>query len=315
MTTLIDLLKTINPADVRCYCDTIGLFFRRGVHVQELGLVAKLQGGAEKVLWQDCRDDKKILRGHRLIVHQPTKETLLLLDDIQHKYDAAMCRVDIALDLMTAFSAELKQLLATQLVMNYRPKGPMYDFLDTTYLVSFAWRKQRGKRPACRAVAIYADKENRFTGETDCVHWEIRFLGSSVVRPAGFRKPSDMLRINPMLVFDKHMKLSTFDVKKFKRKRVKDIVAQLAQTEPYGSYVGDVTWANSWFNRVTENRVQLIKDVFDVKVLAVDLSLLHIPDRLMFDDNYKRCMPFEKYINDFNDPFSPIEDTVIARIQ
>ena len=73
---------------------------------------------------------------------------------------------------------------------------------------------------------LYDDKANRITGEVACVHFELRLIGARVIRRQGLHRPSDLLRLNPQELFEKHVKWSDAGETQVKRMMRKEAEQQ-----------------------------------------------------------------------------------------
>jgi hypothetical protein len=122
-------------------------------------------------------------------------------------------RFDVALDMQCDKPSGLREQILRRLVLKWRPKGAMHEVSDTVY-----WGRHRHSR---RNLVLYTDKHNKMTGELDCVHLELRFLRSDIIRKQGIARPSDLIKLDPKALFAKHLKwtnLADRYVKKITRK-------------------------------------------------------------------------------------------------
>jgi hypothetical protein len=123
-----------------------------------------------------------------------------------------VCRFDLAIDIQPdrlEQAGEIKQRILQTAVLRWRKAGPMLDLENGTYWVK--WEK--GQRRYSRNLVLYGDRHNRFTGEVDCVHLELRFLRPNTIRKQGIHFPRDLLKLNPKEVFNKHVAFSNAGMK------------------------------------------------------------------------------------------------------
>ena len=99
------------------------------------------------------------------------------------------------------------------------------------------WVQRKGKRRYPRNIVIYADKPNRFTGELNCVHMELRFFNAASLKRNGIRSVSDLMAINPNILFQKHVKWSdagdNYVINAMRKAVTADRQRQLPHHHPY----------------------------------------------------------------------------------
>lgn len=293
-----DRPSAIKPHATYCYIDTIELWFR--YPPTEYAKVRKMQDG--RAILEPCRDDAGFTWGYRMIVHQPKRSTISMLDHLQQKYKAPICRLDVAADFILGSDQErqtVRAWLERNVLLRWRPAGPMFDEGDTTGWVEYRDRKRLGKKRANRDLELYADKECKLTGEVDCVHLELRFLTSAAVRAAGYGRATSVPKLNPRRLFRKHVKLVNFDPDTFKQRAMRSAVNEDRRfyrrrtTTPFDDrYRASIPRRiKAFIERWTLDRAQLVKDHFGIKMKSVDLDVLHIPDRLEWPVSHDNIIP------------------------
>ena len=95
----------------------------------------------------------------------------------------------------------------------------MHDEENGLYWVEQVSRSRRSNRD----LVTYDDKPSKITG-TPCTHLELRFYGTASVRKQGFERVTDLIGINPCLLFKRHIKLVEFDPEALKQKQVRAAV-------------------------------------------------------------------------------------------
>src|SRR5262245_30326026 len=150
--------------------------------------------------------------GYKLICNQSSKKErkrltpsrLRRLDTLCDKFHGVVSRVDVALDIQVDDPVALHQQIRAMAILRWKINGSMFENGDTTY-----WEPLKSGKPLRRNLVLYSDRHNRITGELDSVHFELRLYQAQVVRNQGITRPSDLLRINPRLWFNKHVKWSS----------------------------------------------------------------------------------------------------------
>jgi len=183
--------QKIGVSDIAAYLDTVEIWFPL-LRIEDYRKVAR-HGRLE-----ECRTRYGRLIGCRLIRNQPSKAWLQQADQLARSYRGMLHRVDVALDMEPR--PGLRELIVTTAVLKWAAKTGMHDNGCTMY-----WVYRKCSR---RNLVLYDDRPNRITGELDCLHLELRLIGADIIRRQGFHKPSELLRLNPRQLFDKHVKWS-----------------------------------------------------------------------------------------------------------
>jgi hypothetical protein len=263
------------------YIDTVEMFFRylpRGLRTEVERVVGR------RVRIEPCESEER-LHGYRLIIQQPSRSCLMVLDRFQIKHRAKLCRVDLAFD----FSALSRQWFERHALMRWRREGWMHDEENGFYYnATRRIEEQAGRRRAGRNIGVYADRLSKVTRKEVC-HYELKFMNSASVRRQHWKKPSKLLQMNPGAVFMRHVKLVDFEpehfIRRILRRNVKYDRIQYAGRVLTPS--ADRYWAarprrvRHVIETITRNRVQLVKDlapgyVARLKIIAYEvLSLPH----------------------------------------
>jgi hypothetical protein len=193
--------------DVSAYIDTVELFFRFKPGLKRLRAIQS----RKTVHREKCYGRDGNLYGWRLIVHQPTRQALLVLQEMQEGWRGKLRRVDLATDFITGSASECEQL--KRWVINHsllrwrRRQDQMHDEDGTVYWTQRVTRK----RPAHRDLVVYADKPAKLTGELDCVHVELRLYDTYAVKRSGLSQVSQLPRLKPKALLRRHIKLAGVD--------------------------------------------------------------------------------------------------------
>jgi len=196
--------------------------------------------------------------GYLLIVQQPDIRKVMRLEAVLKKYRGVLHRLDVAVDIQAANPDQMRELILTQLMLKWRPKGPMIEIGQTTY-----W----GPRKARWNVVLYPAEFNRITGELNPVHLELRLKGADVIRKEGIASPKDVLVINPRHLFGKHIGFSNFGeryVRKIMRQEVaKDRLAH--QRKKVSGFMDDCrahipTYVKTLLHNNHLDRSQILRD-------------------------------------------------------
>jgi hypothetical protein len=169
-----------------------------------------------------CRSRGQVV-GCKLAMHQPSPTILHLLDQLQQCLRLILCGADIAVDWLTCdqdHATWLKVWLCNHASLPWSRPGAMLDTgldLDDeskpTYLVNNKQRRDQGKRPAARNLAIYADKPCKLF-PAPCAHAELR-LRNAACRRRGWHKPSDLIGLNPNQQYAQHLRFIAFDGERY----------------------------------------------------------------------------------------------------
>lgn len=222
--------------------------------------VVPLCDRAQQIVKTIAREKGKgLLRGVRYIIHQPTPELLRALD----KYGGIVSRVDIAFDIFPLHLSldDIAALIRSNTLLRWRALGRMNDCKTTLYWVE----EYRGCVKPDRNLAEYHDKPSKLDGRP-AVHLELRLQTSDAVKAENLYLPSDLEKLNPRELFDKH--ISVMD---FQRHIQRDILDSSHKTRTRGFY-----------DRFYENRVQILHDSQPriVKRLKALNSRFRIDDQL-----------------------------------
>jgi hypothetical protein len=267
------------PVECIAYTDTTEWWFPCGLsHYQRTRLRRLFKGG--KVV--EYRKPNGFLMGYRAGRNQPDKTFLLRLAPLVQECGAVLCRLDIALDCDAV--PMLGNTILQQAVLNWRRQGPMQNFENGN--VNWVWYAESGRRPN-RNLSLYTDRPNRFTGELDCVHLELRFLRADIIRKQDIHSIHDLLALNPKDLFDKHLRWSAdgqeFEVRAMKQAVLEDRAYYRGkETGPFiDQYRASIPRrVRSAMHRVGSDRSQVFKDAHPRYRLNTVTAPLHIPTTL-----------------------------------
>jgi hypothetical protein len=225
MADLTDQLGQINLGEFYAYVDTLKLHFHMTKDVlRKLPLVREILRVPGRycrvVRFDKCEDRNKTVWGSNLVIQQPKREILPLLDELLERYRkkrSSLCTVDIAVDVVTDQPERLKQWWVEHGILRWRRRGQMFACEGTMDWVCHEDRWHKGMRGAARNLTAYADKPSKITGE-DVAHLEVRFRRAHAVRGIGCRVPSDVLKLNPQKIFEKHVAFFDSNKKSVKRR-------------------------------------------------------------------------------------------------
>ena len=257
--------------DVRSYIDTVefyigGLWPKRDDFKSLLAEIKEAQRvrlniKGYKLPWIQPVIWREQAIGWRYMVNVPTKQTLLLLDDLVEFPNVDLHRVDPSFDFITdsAYRANAVRLhMIRHLILRWCRSPYMPDESgETTY-----WAKYRGpkhKRPTRNAVG-YCDRSTKMGGAF-AFHLDTRSIGAPAVRRMGVKTPGDLLKLNPAQHFEKQFILAG---------DCWDQIEELRKTQPR-------------LGHLTQNfRAQLLNKYcreFDTN--RVDLSVLRLPSEFV----------------------------------
>jgi hypothetical protein len=265
------------------YVDTLELFapsLPKGIRAQIAAT------GAGKVLVEPC-GKANATWGVRLIVHQATRRTLPVLQEIQTRFRATVCRLDVAFD----FSDWDPEWFEHHAIMRYRRAGPMHDEENGTYWVTQNIRQRRSERD----VVVYGDQPGKMTGEIDIAHFEVRFQRTGAVRRMGVDQVKDILALDPRALLARNFKFVRFDPEAFKlpiiRATVRDDIARYrgkAVTPFLDRYRANIPRrARSLLEHGLQDRAQRVKDIwpsYAAKLPEIPIDELNIPTALTWRD-------------------------------
>jgi hypothetical protein len=272
---------------VEAYTDTIEVFFP----YRPKGLMKQIRAMTRQAVWfAPCIDPLGNVRGYRLIVHQPNIPTLRTLDEWQSAHHGRLCRLDIAFDFTPrphVDPQELIEWIERHVMLRWRRPGNMLDIEQTLY-----WIEQRGRnKRSSRDAALYTDRHSKLTGELDCIHLELRLQNASTIRKEDIAIASDIITLDPRLLFYKHIRLVTFPAKEIKKRYVRNTVKHdrltyrskqtSAFTDRYRSSIH--RYANARWERAQFDRVQNYRDFnpdHAMKMKTLPLFTLNVADRL-----------------------------------
>ena len=201
--------------DVRAYIDTVELYIAGHwpkhddyfksllAQIKEAQRV-RLSIKGYKLPWQEPVIWRKQVIGWRYIVNVPTKQALLLLDEMVEEYPLKVGphRVDPSFDFITdsAYRANAVRLhMIRHLILRWCRSPYMPDLGgDVTY-----WAKYKGvehKTPTRNAL-VYCDRSTKMGGAFAC-HVETRAIKAPAVRRIGIKTPGDLLMLNPAHHFE-----------------------------------------------------------------------------------------------------------------
>jgi len=177
-------------------------------------------------------------RGVRYIIHQPTPELLRALDE----YGGIISRVDIAFDIFPLHQSidEMAELIRSDALLRWRALGRMHDCETTLYWVE----EYKGCTRPDRNLGEYHDHVSKLDGRPT-VHLELRFQTAESTKAENLHLPSDLEKLNPRELFDKHIRLADF-----LRHIQRDILDSDHKSRIRGFY-----------NRFYQNRVQNLHDI------------------------------------------------------
>jgi hypothetical protein len=261
--------------------DTIEVFTRVPQWPRPVHAIAAIQD----VYVRNCYDRRRNLVGYLTIVHQPTPRALALLKRIIEDYHSLLCRVDVAYDFVGPDPEAFKEWLVKHVLLKYRRQGFMLDIDDTTYFVAQRNRKRR----SAIDLALYPDNHCKVTGEVDCSHAELRFLGSRSCRRAGFETIDDVVNLNPAEVFARYLRVVDYDIEaliqNMQRAAVKDDRAAHRGRNAFDPFNDKLraqipARVRNIVERGSSGRAQLLHNSFGIKVMPIDLSVLKLPNEV-----------------------------------
>ncbi|MCK1536439.1 MULTISPECIES: hypothetical protein [unclassified Bradyrhizobium] len=184
------------------YVDSTELFSTRKFHPAFVRAVKANSGSSwPKPIWD--QKDQHTIWGNRLIVHQPSRyciDLLQLYAQIDPKL--SLYRVHLALDVIQLYECrtygEVVDVLKNLLHLRHRRHSDwIFEYEGTTYSIYASRRKSRPYRNLC----VYNSKPSKITGEDNAVHVEIRMEKKRSVQAAGIFEPIHILSIKPEQVF------------------------------------------------------------------------------------------------------------------
>jgi hypothetical protein len=170
----------------------------------------------------------------------------------------------LALDAQAPDPHQFRNQIAQQGVLRWRRNGRMLDYEGTIYWVNFLDRPN-----PYRNFVVYADRPNRWTGEVDCLHVELRFLRARSVKDQNIRRPLDLLNIDPKALFDKHVKWSDAGAK-----HVQIMTRKAVRNGQNPKLI------RSTMRQLGRDRAQYVKDNFPKRKLQAIAPPFSIPAKL-----------------------------------
>jgi len=221
-------------AKVEAYIDTLELTYPR----RPKGLLAEARAILGRPVWfKDISDAEGNRWGVRLHLHQATPELLMALD----KYGGSLSRFDIAFDLFPFdMSTELMaKVIRECAILRWRRPQAMLEFESTLYWTEW----HLGHIRPDRNLAEYHDLPSKIDGR-QTVHLELRFQTSDAAKAQNLHRPSQLVRLNPRALFDKHI-------------RILDFQQHIADDINSSANPGRI---RGFYERNYQRRVQLFKD-------------------------------------------------------
>lgn len=187
-------------AHIMPYIDTVEMTYPR----RPKGLLAEAKAILGRKVWfKDIVDGSGNRWGSRLPLNQPTPELLAALD----QYGGSISRVDIAFDIfpLDMSVALMAAVIRANTLLRWRRPQAMHEIGGTLY-----WTQQHaGRTRPDRNLAEYHDLPSKLTGQP-VVHLELRLQTSDAVKAENLHLPSDLGKLNPRELFDKHIRITHF---------------------------------------------------------------------------------------------------------
>jgi len=202
--------------------------------------------------------------GRRLLIHQPVRETLFVLDEMVFDPAIWFHRFDFAYDFVTTspyYANAVRLHLLRHLILRWCRSPYMPDiFGETSYFARYKNVPKR-QRPVRNAI-LYCDKPSKVQKGEPCGHLDLRTVTAPAIRKLGVEKPSDLLNLNPAEHFARNFIL----VGDFS-----DQLEELSKHEPRLRY------------RTQDYRAHLLnKYCADFKVNRIGMEALRLPSKLSF---------------------------------
>jgi hypothetical protein len=239
---------------ISAYIDTVEVFFwqlRRNSPWRQLRSLGMLR----RSKW-----------GWRLSRNQPSRVAVLQLDRLTRCLQGVLTRFDVALDMQVDDPPKLQNWLVSSSSLRWRKAGPLVTHQGEPRY----WAPQRSPRN----LVLYGDRHNKMTGETPCVHLELRFRGKSV-RAQGITTVAQLLTLNPRQLFQKHVRWSDIGYRYFTKKPPRQ------EKPPKGWTVEYVTKRRNHLLKVLElDRTQTVKGMQRMRAEPVSPLIRAIPTSL-----------------------------------
>jgi hypothetical protein len=155
------------------------------------GIVKRLQAVNSGTVFAKPCDTVQGRWGWSIVIHQPSEDAVLVLDDYAQRYNGKIVRLDLADDLFPDSLNACKDWLKHHLVLKYRRSRNMLERAHTTY-----WVDHRRRSAPARNVALYCDQPSKVNGRP-CVHLELKLRKARTIKRLGINRVSDILHINP----------------------------------------------------------------------------------------------------------------------
>ncbi len=138
------------------------------------------------------------------MIHQPTKDTFLLLQEIQDRHPGVLHLLDVhfALDLTTKTSQDA-DLLHKALLGVYTPRRLAMTERDEEVETSYFGRGRSGNE-----VAVYSDGKRKVRPKSPRVHLEWRIHGVKALRRANIDSAVDLAEVNHRDFWLKRLRLN-----------------------------------------------------------------------------------------------------------
>ncbi|MGY4433705.1 hypothetical protein ACVWWO_006182 [Bradyrhizobium sp. F1.13.1] len=243
-------VKSIQPADlaaspvealdepliatVQAYIDTVEVTYAR----RPKGLLAEARAILGRKVWfEDVKDASGNRWGTRLPLHQPSPDLLAALD----KYGGSISRFDVAFDIFPLdMSIEMMaEVIRECALLRWRRPQSMHEISSTLYWTE--WHP--GQIRPDRNLAEYHDLPSKIDGKPT-VHLELRFQTSDATKAQNLFRPSQLMRLNPRALFDKHIRIIDF------QQHIADDI----------NSSGNPARTRGFYERYYQGRVQLFKD-------------------------------------------------------
>jgi hypothetical protein len=206
---------------------------------------------------------RNIIVGRRLLIHQPRRETLFLLDEMLLYPAIWFHRFDFAYDFITAtpyYANAVRLHLLRHLILRWCRSPYMPDVLGTTTYFGKYKNVPKRKRPVRNAI-LYCDLPSKLTGDP-CGHLDLRTVTAPAIRKLGVEKPSDLLDLDPASHFGRNLIL------------VGDYWGQIEDLRKHDPRLR---------HRTQDYRAHLLNKYCDAfKVNRIGIEALRLPSKLTF---------------------------------
>jgi len=236
-----------------------------------------------------CKNRHNQVCGFLCMIHQPNIPTLQKLDVLTRQYQGVITRSDIALDFSTPEPQKLHQFIQQHGLLKWRPKQPMHDEEEGTYWCQL---KTGQKRYSARNLVVYSGRHNKITGETKCVHFELKLLRPHMVRRNGIHNVSDLITLNPSTLFNRHIKFSDIATKVMNEIVRKEVSKDLERYRGRDSnkYVdryraGIKRRVKYLLRSIQFDRAQVVHDAFPKRLVTPMTVNLNIAETLSWRDD------------------------------